>query len=280
MPLGISGTSFANQSYALNAFRINSLLMQQNLAQLSSGQRIVSAGIDPSGLAISQLMRSQIGGTEQAIYNAQDTINLQRTAEATLSSQTAVLGRMRDLSVRAANEATMTTADRSRLNQEFQSLNQELTRMGEANTFNTKQLTSAVTPYGTQAAQVGPDTGAENQIDVTINPSTAATLGTAGEDISTVAGAQNAISAIDTALQTVSTQRANLGINENRFTYAVDELSMARINLAAARSRISDLNMAAAITERVRLSILGNTSLAALTQANAQTTGISNLLGI
>ncbi|MEW5945125.1 MAG: flagellin [bacterium] len=287
MPLGIQGVTGSNSLFALNMLRLQGVGMQRNLAQLSSGQRIPFAFIDPSGLALSQGFRAQIGGTEQAIYNAQDTVNLARTAEATLGNQTEILGRMRDVSVRAANEATMTDADRARLNQEFQSLSAELTRAGEASTFNTKQLTSEANPFGTQAAQVGPNAGAENQIDVTVNPSTANTLGNEGigeqvaaQDVTTAANARDAITAIDNALAEISTQRAGLGITENRLNYSVNDLSAQRINLAAANSRIADTDFAEAITENTKLGILGQMRVAILAQANAQPGAMLNLLGI
>lgn len=279
MPLGIGGPMGTSSLFAMNMLRLNNLGMQRNLAQLSSGNRLISGAIDPSGLAISQGFRARIGGTDQAIYNAQDTVNLARTADSTLARQTEVLGRMRDLSVRSANEATLTTADQARLDQEYQSLSSELTRLGETSNFNTKQLTSEANQYGTQAAQVGPDADVNNQMDVTIDPSTANTMGLTGSDITTGANARDAITRIDTALGQVSSGRANLGITENRLQYTVNDLSTQRINLSAANSRIADINMAAAITEQTKLSLLGQTTLAALSQNNAQAMGVLKLLG-
>lgn len=281
MAFGISGVYGSNSQslFAMNVLRLNNLSMQTNLAQLSSGKRIAFAGIDPSGLAISQGFRSQMGGTDQAIYNAQDTINLTRTADSTLSKQTEILGRMRDLGVRAANEATLTSADQARIDQEYQALNTELTRLGETSNFNTKQLTSDVNQYGTQAAQVGPNATTNDQVDVTIDPSTANTLGTTGSDVTTRANALDAIDRVDAALEDISNQRTNLGVTENRLKYTVDDLNTSRINLAASNSRIADTDFARAISENVKISLLAQTGLAALSQINAQPMGVLKLLG-
>lgn len=280
MALGI-GAASTNSMFALNAMRINNLLFSQTSAQLSSGNRLISGAIDPSGLAISMMMRSQIGGTDQAIYNTQDNINLVQTADATLGTQSDILGRMKELSVRAGNDATLTAQDRATLDNEYQSLANELNRQGQAANFNTKPLTTDVAgqQYGTQAAQIGPNSSPANQANVTINPSTGTTLGVTGQTLTTQAGALAANTAVDQAIQAVSTQRANLGAQQNTFTYTANDLNQARINLAAANSGIADTNFATTITDMTKSLLLNRVHIAALSQSNAQGFGVLKLLG-
>jgi flagellin len=242
--------------------------------------RLINAGISPGDIAISSSFRAQIGGTEQAIYNSQDAINLAQTADATLGGQTETLLRMRDLAVRAGNEATLTPEDRARLNQEYQSLNNQLTQTGEAASFNSKQLTSAVNPYNTQAVQSQPNNNPAANESVTINPSTAATLGTTVSDLTTPANAQNAINTIDNALANVSNQRANLGVTSNNLNYTTNALESSRINMMAANSRIAELNMEEGITNFSKGLLLNKFGLAALSATNAQQGGVLKLLGV
>jgi flagellin len=283
MAFGIGATSSTSSLFAQNALRINNLLFQRTAAQLSSGNRLISGAIDPSGLAISMQMRSQIGGTDQAIYNTQDNINLTRTADAQLGTQGEILGRMRDLAVRAGNDATLTASDRTRLDNEYQSLATELNRQGRSNSFNTKQLTTDVagSQYGTQSAQIGPNSG--DNTGVTINPSTADSMGItaagSGQNLLTGASARDAIDRIDTAIEQVSTQRASLGVQERNFQYITNDLSAQRINMTEANSRIADTDFAAAISEQTKAILLGQVSIAALSQSNAQGFGVLSLLG-
>ena len=279
MALGI-GSINSTSLFALSAIKKNESLLSVSLSQLSSGNRLVSAGIDPSGIAISASFRAQIGGSEQAIYNSQDAINLTRTADATLGGQQETLLRMRDLAVRAGNDATLTPQDQANLNAEFQSLNASLTQSGEASSFNTKQLTSATNPYGTQQVQSTPNNQPAGNQSVTINPSTAVTLGTSGQDLLNSTNAGNALTAVDTALANVSNQRANLGVTENSLNYTTNSLESSRINMMASNSSIADLNMAEGITNLTRLSMLAKFGLAALSSANAQAGGVLKLMGI
>ncbi len=278
MALGIGSVGNTSSLFAMNAMRVNSLLINKNIAQLSSGNRLINAGIDPSGLAISQMFRSQISGIDQAVYNAQDTVNLTRTADSTLANQQDVLVRMRDLAVRSSNEATLTDADRANLDAEYQSLKSELTRSGNAAQFNTKDLLNGT--YGTQAAQVGPDNSPDQQLDVTLDESTSNSMGLAASDVSNVTNSQNAIDEIDTALEQVSNARVDLGVTENRLQYATNDLYTQRINNAAANSRIADTDFALTISSQVRAQLLNQVSLSALSQSNAQGFGVLKLLGM
>jgi len=261
----------------LNNLRLTNLGLQTSLERLSSGLRINHASDDPSGLAIAKGMEAQIGGIRTAVQNAEDGINLIRTADGSLSETQDILLRMRDLSVRAANEATLTSADLTRLDNEFQSLVAELDRKADAVTFNTKNLFNGDFAAG-QVLQIGPDNAVTYQLTVTIQSlSSAAGLGL-GDDLTSLANAQAAITAVQSALDIVSDIRANLGIQERRLGHIIDDLKAADINISAAKSRIYDADMAVEISEFTRLQILQQSGTAILAQANAQPQSVLQLL--
>jgi len=269
----------------LNNLRQTNLGLQTSLERLSSGLKINKAADDPSGLAIAKGMEAQIGGIRTAVQNAEDGINLIHTADGTLAETQDILMRMRDLAVRAANEATLTTQDRSRLSDEFVSLRDEITRKSTAVTFNTKVLFSGGFQTG-QVLQVGPDNGTNFRLTVQISQLDADTLGLsttnvgaqAATPLTSPANAQNYISYVQDALDQISDQRSRLGIQEKRLQHIIDDLSAEDINISAAKSRIYDADMAAEISEFTRLQILQQTGTAILAQANAQPQSVLQLL--
>ncbi|HOC94144.1 MAG TPA: flagellin [bacterium] len=261
----------------LNNLRLTNLGLQTSLERLSSGLRINHASDDPSGLAIAKGMEAQIGGIRTAVQNAEDGINLIRTADGSLSETHDILLRMRDLAVRAANEATLTSADLNRLHNEFTSLIAEIDRKSDAVTFNTKVLFDG-TYSGGQVLQIGPDNGATFQLTVQINELDSLGLGINGTSLSQVANAQNAIDLVNSAINQISDVRANLGIQERRLGHIIDDLKAADINISAAKSRIYDADMAVEISEFTRLQILQQSGTAILAQANAQPQSVLQLL--
>nr|HPI78319.1 flagellin [bacterium] len=187
----------------MNNLRLTNLGLQTSLARLSSGLRINWAADDPSGLAIAKGMEAQIGGIRTAVQNAEDGINLIRTADGSLAATHEILLRMRDLAVRAANEATLTSADLTRLDNEFQSLVAEIDRKADAVTFNTKNLFNGDYAAG-QVLQIGADNAGTYQLTVTIQTlSSGAGLGLA-DDLTSLANAQAAITAVQSAIDIVS----------------------------------------------------------------------------
>jgi flagellin len=253
--------------------------LQTSLARLSSGLRINWAADDPSGLAIAKGMEAQIGGIRTAVQNAEDGINLIRTADGSLAATHEILLRMRDLAVRASNEATLTTADMTRLNNEFSSLADEISRKSTAVTFNTKVLFDGTFDAGL-VLQVGADNAATYRISITITALADTDLGIdqVSVTLSTAAGAQSAITAVQDAINLISDVRSNLGIQERRLNYIIDDLKAADINISAAKSRILDADMAVEISEFTRLQILQQSGTAILAQANAQPQSILQLL--
>jgi len=204
-----------------------------------------------------------------------------------------ILMRMRDLAVRASNEAPLTTADRDRLNREFRSLKWELQRKSEAVTFNTKTifdgtfsgaLSSPLLSHGL-ALQVGPDNGTQYRLTVFIPEMGLSGLGLSNTGgggtratLSTLGEARSAIDLVQAAIDEVSQVRANLGIQERRLQHVIDDLAAEDINISAAKSRIYDADMAVEIAEFTRLQILQQSGTAILAQANAQPQSVLQLL--
>ncbi len=263
----------------LNNLRLTNLGLSTSLQRLSSGLKINSAKDDPSGLAIAKGMEAQIGGIETAIQNAEDGINLIETADGALSETQDILLRMRDLAVRAANEATLTSDDLARLDSEYQSLHSEITRKSNAVTFNTKVLFDGT--FSTRALQIGPDNGTNFRLTTYIKSMAAGSIGLSGAAVCSLqvaASAQAAIDLVNSALNQVSDVRASLGIQERRLEYIINDLSAEDINISSAKSRIMDADMASEISEFTRLQILQQTGTAILAQANAQPQTVLQLL--
>ena len=248
-----------------------------SLAKLSSGLRINKAGDDAAGLAISEKMKSQIGGLTQAKRNAQDGISLVQTAEGALNETHSILGRMRDLVVQGAND-TLTSTDRGSINKELKALHQELTRIADTTEFNTKKLLGS---DGTKFTfQIGAN---ENQtLDVVISAMDGTTL--LGSDFQIATDAANVrtaggmISVIDKAIATVSDQRADLGAVQNRLEHTINNLTATNENLSDANSRIRDVDMAEEMMTFTKSNILSQAATSMLAQANAMPNSVLSLL--
>ena len=266
---------------ALNAYRNLSGTqgsLGSSLEKLSSGFRINRAADDAAGLAISEGMRSQIGGMKQAVRNAQDGISLVQTAEGALQEVHSILQRMRDLSVQGAND-TNNTAARSNIATEMSQLSEELGRIAESTEFNgTKLLDGSATALNFQVGAAGNTTSAITvdltQANVSTIASTVSLL-----TVDTHGNAQDAISAIDTEISNVSTARAELGAYQNRFDHTIKNLNVAVENLSASESRIRDTDMAQEMMNFTRSQILSQAGTAMLAQANQVPQGVLRLLG-
>lgn len=251
-----------------------------SLAKLSSGSRINKAGDDAAGLAISEKMKSQIGGLTQAKRNAQDGISLVQTAEGALNESHSILERMRDLAVQGAND-TLTSDDRGSINKELTALHQELTRIAETTEFNTKNLLN--TDKNLFTFQIGAN---ENQtLTVEIGKMDGKTLlkSDAAKFIidskaSNVRKANGMISVIDKAIATVSDQRAALGAVQNRLEHTINNLTATNENLSDANSRIRDVDMAEEMMTFTKSNILSQAATSMLAQANAMPNSVLNLL--
>ena len=236
-----------------------------SLQRLSSGLRVNSAKDDAAGLAISERFNAQVRGTNVAIRNANDAISLSQTAEGGISKVSDMLQRMRELAVQSAN-ATNTTADRANLDAEFQQLGLEVTRTISSTKFNGKAVIGA--DAGTQTYQVGYEVG--DRVDV-VSANIASAAGVSSVlagGITPVGGATAAMTNIDTALDSVNTERALYGAVQNRFEVIVSTLQVTAENVSAARGRIIDADFATETANLSRAQILQQAGTAMVAQAN------------
>ncbi len=256
---------------SLNAQR-NLNTSQSSLAtsmqRLSSGLRVNSAKDDAAGLAIADRMNAQIRGINVAIRNANDGISLAQTAEGALATVTDVLQRMRELAIQAQNGSNG-TGDRANLDTEFQQLSAEVTRIAQQTKFNGTAIVGS--GAGAQTFQVG----ANNGDTMTITTSTVSTV---TGDILTSGAASTAVSAIDTALDAITTSRATYGAAMSRFQFAISNLQITGENQSAARGRIMDADFAAETANLSRAQILQQAGTAMVAQANQLPQQVLNLL--
>jgi len=258
---------FANRQVGLNEAGI-----AKGIAAISSGQRINKAGDDASGLAVSEKMRSQIRGLNQANRNIQNGISFLQTTEGYLQETTDILQRIRELSVQSAN-GIYSAEDRAMTQIEVSSLIAEVDRIASQAQFNgLNLLTGRFAESGLQL-QVGAN--ADQFATVTVKSATAESLGLKNEqglvvDLSTQEGANSALATIDNALKNVNSQRSALGAFQNRFETASKGIGIAAENLTAAESRIRDTDVASALVEYTKDQILTNASLSMLAQAQNQ----------
>jgi flagellin len=265
-----------NNLMAYNTYRqlkVNAFGQEKSLEKLSSGFRINRAGDDAAGLSISEKMRAQIRGLEQASRNAQDGISLIQTAEGALQETHAILQRMRELAVQAAND-TNVTKDRSAIKLELDQLATEVTRIAEKTQFNTQTLlagglTTAIIQIGANKAET---------LTVSIATMTATKLSVSGLVVTDSANAQSAIGKINAAINTVSAERAKLGAKQNRLEHTIKNLDAAAENLQASESRIRDVDMAKEMMNFTKYNILNQAATAMLAQANQAPQGVLQLL--
>ncbi|MET4560615.1 flagellin [Lysinibacillus parviboronicapiens] len=242
---GMSILSNMNQHY--NA-------MSKSMLRISSGYRINSAADDPAGLAISEKMRAQIQGLNMASKNIQDGISLVQTAEGALNETHAMVQRMRELAVQAAND-TLTDSDRQQLDLEFQELKKEIQRLSKDTEFNTKTLLNG--HYTTNGIKIQAGANAGQNIELHINDMGAGALGLDGTtSIATREDADKAIATLDESLKRVSNERSRLGAYQNRLEHAYNANMNTAENLTAAESRIRDADIAKEMMSMVKAQIL------------------------
>jgi flagellin len=261
-----------------NALNQNQTALQNSMQKLSTGSRINTAADDPAGLAISQGLQSQIGGLNQASSNAADGISLIQTASGALTQVSAILQNVRDLAVQAAND-TENVASRGDIQTEVTSLASELTRIGASTNFNGINLLD-----GTASAltfQVGSgSTAAANQITLDLSGANATSIGTAVAALTfdSAADAATSIAALDTQIQSVSTEQATLGASQDRLQSTQQSLAIDSENLTAANSQISDTDMASEMANFTKDNVLVQAGTAMLSQANQQSSLVLKLL--
>ncbi|MEJ1518018.1 flagellin [Bacillus cereus] len=254
-----------------NLLRKSSQGLEKGMERLSSGKRINNASDDAAGLAIATRMDSKIRGMDVGIRNSNDGISAAQTAEGALGSITNILQRMRDLAVQSSN-GTNNTDDSAALDKEYGQLKEEIDHIANNTTFNGVNLLNAAGKVSIQLSDVKDDT-----MDISTIDAKAATL-TVATGITTAADAGKAMDEIDAALKTVSTARADYGANLNRLNFNIDNISSSKNNLAAAKSRIEDADMAAEVSEMTKNRILTQTGMAMLSQANQNPQQVMQLI--
>jgi len=243
--------------------------------KLSSGYKINRAADDAAGLAISEKMRRQVRGLTQASKNAQDGISAVQTAEGALNEVHDMLQRMNELANQAAN-GTNTSVDRGFINSEVQALKSEITRVASTTTFNEQNLLDGT--FTGKNLQVGAEAG--QYIAISIAAMSAGALGLdANVSVSTAAAASSAIATIKTALESVSTQRSDLGAVQNRLEHTIANLDNVVENTTAAESQIRDTDMATQMVKYSNANILAQAGQSMLAQANQSNQGVLSLLG-
>jgi flagellin len=273
--------------YANRTLGVSNAQIQGNIEKLSSGQRINRAGDDASGLAVSEKMRSQIRGLNQANRNIQNGVSFIQTTEGYLQETTDILQRIRELAVQSAN-GIYTDEDRMQIQVEVSQLVAEVDRIASQAQFNgMNMLTGAFATDSVVGRVMQLQVGAnmDQNARVYIGTMTAQALGLVGAQgsdekisINSPESANVAIGSVDAALKAVSRQRADLGAYQNRFEMASNGVAIAAENLQAAESRIRDTDMASEMVEYTKNQILTQAGTAMLAQANVQSQNVLALL--
>jgi flagellin len=249
--------------------------LNRSLERLSSGLRITRASDDAAGLALSEGFRAEIRSLNQAQRNGLDGISMLQVAEGALNETSGNLIRMRELAIQSAN-GTLGTAERATLNAEFQDLSAEITRIANVTEFNgTAIINDALAAI---QFQVGVNAGPDDVITVSGVDATAAGLGVDVLLIDDVPNSQAALTALDTAISQVASQRGSFGTAQNRMESTIRSLSIAVENASAAESRIRDVDVAAETANLSRLQVLQQAGVAVLAQANVSQQAALSLL--
>ena len=257
---------------AQNASRMANNALGTAMERLSTGKRINSAKDDAAGLAVATRMDAKVRGLNQAIRNANDGISLTQTAEGAMSEISNILVRMRELAVQSAN-GTITDDDRTVIATESDALVAQINDIAARTDFNGSVL---LDDDETFSIQTGVDTG--ETVDIDLVAMDDAGLAIDAIDLSDADGASDALDLLDTAIDLVATQRANIGAAQNRLEANVNNLTSTAMNLAEAKSRIEDADFSAESTKLASAQILAQASTAMLAQANQSQQGVLNLL--
>ena len=261
---------------AANANRMlgqNVKAVTKNTEKLSSGYKVNRAADDAAGLSISEKMRNQIRGINQAVSNSEDGQYLIQTAEGNMNEIHSILQRMGELATKAANDVNASD-DRSAIQDEIDQLTSEIDSISSKAQFNGKYLLDGSEP--SLKLQVGANEGEE--MEITLNEISSATLQVNGLDMSSHDSAGAAMTKITEAVKTVSERRSELGAIQNRLDYTINNLENYSENLTSSESNIRDTDMATEMVNYSKNNILQQAAQSMLAQANQSTQGVLNLL--
>ena len=275
--------------FADRQLKLNDLALDKSMEKLSSGSRITRAGDDASGLAVSEKMRSQIRGLNQASTNAANGISFIQTTEGYLQESQDIIQRLRELSVQSAN-GVYTDEDRMQIQVEVSALVNEVDRIASHAQFNGMNMLTG--RFARESGQNLVTASMWLQIGANMDQRTRVFIGTMTSEslglrnvgskaimsLSTPDGANRSIGTLDVALKGINKQRADLGAYQNRLEYAVKGLDIGAENLQAAESRIRDADMAKEMVDYTKNAILSQAATAMLAQANTKTQTVLQLL--
>ncbi|MFN9706264.1 MAG: flagellin, partial [Planctomycetota bacterium] len=239
--------------------------------------RISTAADDAAGLAISERLRSQVRSLDQSKRNANDGISLVQTAEGALNEVSSILVRLRELAIQSSN-GSVSTQDKETLDQEFQSLVDEVNRIGRSTEFSGIKLLDGSSTSVTFQVGLGTTSGIDT-LSVSLSPTLSTTLSLSSLDIGSGGSTTTAITSIDSAINAVSALRGTLGAVQNRLGITINNLSITTENLTSAESRIRDVDIAFETAQLTRNNILQQASISVLSQANVQPQSALQLLG-
>ena len=254
---------------AQNSLHSSNYQMQKSIEKLSTGLRINRASDDAAGLSVSENLRAQVRGINMADRNAQDGISAMQIAEGSLNEVSAILQRMRELSVESATD-TLTNTDRGYLNEEFVQLSEEVDRIAAVSEFNGMKLLDGT--WQGRDLQVGANNTVNDRLVTTISEMSAVGLNidplSLPAGVGTKLGAQTSIDAIDLALDAVNLQRSQIGSYVNRLEHTVTNLKNSALNMQAAESQIRDVDVGNEMANFTKLQILSQAGTSMLSQAN------------
>jgi len=274
--------------YAQDALKVNAKTMSTAMQQLATGNRINQARDDAAGLSIGQNMTSQVRGLNQAVRNVNDGINLLQTADGALVETSNMLQRMRELAVQSSN-GTNSVSQRSYLNNEYNSLKQQIDNISTQTTWNQAPLFSreavisadnltviasaVVANFAFQAGILAGQT-----ISIAVGNMGTDGLSILGTDIASFPTAQVAITKVDTAIERVNAARSGMGATMNQLSYSADNLTNISTNIAASRSTVMDTDYATASATLSKSQIIQQAATAMLAQANQQPQSVLSLI--
>jgi flagellin len=242
------------------------------MAQLAASKRLTSAAVDPAGMVISQMLRAQIDGDNQAMDNVSQANSLLQTADGGLDQTNSILNQMRALTVQAANTATSSPAQNAVFEQQFSALSQALNQTAANTTFGKQNLLDG--SFVNQSIQAGANAGQSLSVSISSNVTgspkgfDAQGLGLSGANLSSPTAINDTLARLDAAMQAVGQQRGTLGAQSNTLTSIGESLATQQMNLAGADSTISDTDYAKASSNLAKDQIITKSGIAMLTQGN------------
>ena len=262
---------------AINTLNSVNKLLERSLERIGSGLRVNRAADDPAGSAVAVHFSSQARSGRQAIRNINSGIAMAQVAEGAMSEVGNILDRMRELAVQSSS-GTLTSSQRSSIDDEFEELSEEIDRISSAAEYNDIQLSDGT--VSSVDVQVGTGSGSSNQISISLEDISASTLGvdTSSVDLSSASAASSAITEIDAAIDSVNGYKSDIGASQNRLDSASSYMTSYVTSMESARSAIMDADIAAETAEMSRLQILQSSGVAVLVQARKINESLLGLL--